>query len=61
MIAVMLPPQRRYRRRTDPLSALLVAVTLGMTVTLAYQIFVYYGSRDVPLAKQNESSLSVGG
>jgi hypothetical protein len=34
---------------------------LGMSVTLAYQINVYYGGEQVPIAKQSPSAGGVGG
>jgi hypothetical protein len=51
---------KRCRRKPDLFSVLLVAVTLGMSVTLAYQINVYYGGDAVPIASQTPSA-RVGG
>ncbi len=42
---------KRNRRKPDLFSMLLIAVALGMSVTLAYQINVYYGVSAIPIAK----------
>lgn len=52
---------KRCRRKPDLFSVLLVVVALGMSVTLAYQINVYYGGDAVPIAKQTPSAGRVGG
>lgn len=46
---------KRRRRKPDLFSVLLIVLTLGMSVTLAYQINVYYGANAVPIAKQPPS------
>ena len=46
---------KRHRRKPDLFSVLLIVLTLGMSVTLAYQINVYYGANAVPIAKQAPS------
>jgi len=51
----------RCRRKLDPFSLLLIVVALGMSATLAYQINVYSGVDDVPIAKQAPSPGGVGG
>lgn len=43
---------KRCRRNPDLFSVLLVVVALGMSATLAYQINVYYGADQIPIAKQ---------
>lgn len=43
---------KRYRRKPDLFSILLLVVAVGMSATLAYQINVYYGGDPVPIAKQ---------
>jgi len=53
--------QERKRRRPDPFSVLLILVTLGMSATLAYQISVYYGVDQIPIAKRTPTLSSVGG
>jgi len=58
--------QERKRRRPDLFSVLLILVTLGMSVTLAYQISVYYGVDQLPIAqipitKRTPTVTSVGG
>lgn len=53
--------QKRKRRRLDLFSVLLILVTLGMSVTLAYQISVYYGVDQIPIAKRTSTVDSVGG
>lgn len=45
-------PAKRHRRKTDPFSLLLVMVALGMCVTLTYQVVVYYGVSEIPIARQ---------
>lgn len=42
---------KRNRRKPDLFSVLLIALALGMSITLAYQINVYYGASAVPIAK----------
>lgn len=61
MIAGMSINSRRNRRKPDLFSILLVAVTLGMSVTLAYQVNLYHGSGQLPLAKQAPPPSGVGG
>jgi len=51
---------KHCRRKPDLFSILLIVVSLGMSVTLAYQVNVYYGAQDVPIAKQT-SERGVGG
>lgn len=57
----MLISPKRYRRKTDPFSLLLLVVTLGMCVTLTYQVVVYYGVSEIPIARQTPSPTGVGG
>ena len=52
---------KRSRRKPDLFSLLLIVVTLGMSVTLAYQINVYYGGAPVPIARQGPAAAGVGG
>ena len=52
---------KHYRRKPDLFSILVLVVALGMTVTLAYQVNVYYGSDQVPIAEQISSTRAVGG
>ena len=52
---------KRSRRKPDLFSLLLIVVTLGMSVTLAYQINVYYGGAPVPIARQGPAATGVGG
>ena len=42
---------KRGHRKPDLFSVLLIALALGMTITIAYQINVYYGVSAVPIAK----------
>ena len=51
---------KRCHRKPDLFSVLLIVVSLGMSVTLAYQINVYYGAQDIPIAKQS-ATRGVGG
>jgi len=53
--------QKRKRRRPDLFSVFLILVTVGMSVTLAYQISVYYGVDQIPIAKRTPTVNSVGG
>ena len=52
---------KRHRRKPDLFAVLLIVLTLGMSVTLAYQINVYYGANAVPIAKQAPSGARAGG
>ena len=52
---------KRCRRKPDLFSVLLVVVTLGMSVTVAYQINVFYGGDAVPIAKQTPAAMRIGG
>jgi hypothetical protein len=52
---------KRCRRKPDLFSVLLLVVALGMSVTLAYQINVYYGGDQVPIATQSPSAGGFGG
>lgn len=42
----------RHRRKTDLFSLLVAFVVLGMALTLAYQINLFYGGKMVPIARQ---------
>lgn len=52
---------KRCRRKPDLFSMLLIVVALGMSATLAYQINVYYGGNQIPIAKQASSPGGFGG
>lgn len=52
---------QRRRRKPDLFSVLILAVALGMSVTLAYQVNVYYGGDQVPIARQSAATGGVGG
>ncbi len=52
---------KRCRRRPDLFSVLLILVALGMSATLAYQINVFYGADQVPIAEQTAPAGVVGG
>jgi hypothetical protein len=52
---------KHCRRKPDLFSVLLIVVALGMTVTLAYQIDVYYGGEQVSIVKQTPPPPPVGG
>jgi hypothetical protein len=43
---------KRSRRKLDLFSLLLIAVAVGMSLTLAYQVNLYYGAEPVPIASQ---------
>jgi len=44
--------QYRSRRRPDLFSVLLAVVAIGLSLTVGYQINLYYGDQDPPVAKQ---------
>jgi hypothetical protein len=52
---------QRSRRKPDLFSVLLIAVTIGMTVTLAYQVNLYYGGDAPPIARQGPAETGAGG
>lgn len=52
---------KRCRRKPDLFFLLLILVALGMSGTLAYQINVYYGADQVPIAKRTPTAGLVGG
>ena len=52
---------KRNRRKPDLFAVLLVILALGMSVTLAYQIHVYYGANAVPIAKEAPGGARSGG
>jgi hypothetical protein len=52
---------KRCRRKPDLFSVLVLMVVIGMAVTLAYQVNVYYGADEVPLAERESSLGGVGG
>ncbi len=59
--SVRLMFQERKRRKPDLFSVLLILVMVGMSVTLAYQISVYYGVDQIPIAKRAPTVSSAGG
>lgn len=52
---------KRSRHKPDLFSVLLVALALGMSVTLAYQVSVYYGASAVPIATSSPAGSRPGG
>jgi hypothetical protein len=48
----------RSRRKPDLLALLLIAVVVGMSLTIAYQVNLYYGVDTVPIANQDPKALS---
>lgn len=52
---------KRCRRKPDLFSVLLIVVALGMSATLAYQVNVFYGGDQIPIAKQAPTSGIFGG
>lgn len=50
---------KRSRRKPDLFSLLLIAVVLGMSLTLAYQVNLYYGADSVPIANQDAGAEGV--
>lgn len=49
---------RRPSRKPDLFATMVFAVTLGVSVTVAYQISVYQDKYDLALARQTKSLLS---
>jgi len=49
------------RRRVDPFSALLVAVIVGMALTLGYQLSLYHGRQAAPVAERSGAGPAIGG
>jgi hypothetical protein len=47
---------RRAHRKPDLFSVLLVVVTLGMSVTIAYQVNIYMNAGELSIAKQEQTS-----
>jgi len=58
-VCLMMYPFKR--RKPDLFAVLLIAVTLGMSVTLAYQIHVYHDIDRIPIAKQTPTLGGMGG
>ncbi len=52
---------KRSRHKPDLFSVLLVSLALGMSVTLAYQVSVYYGASAVPIATSSPAGSRPGG
>jgi hypothetical protein len=52
---------RRRRSKPDLFAMLLIMVLVGMSVTLAYQISVYHGQSELPMARQPAVPDDVGG
>ncbi|MGB5737377.1 MAG: hypothetical protein WBM40_23365 [Thiohalocapsa sp.] len=53
--------RKRGRRRFDTFSVLITVLAIGMSLTLAYQVKLYYGGDSPPMAKQTPAGPSVGG
>jgi hypothetical protein len=53
--------KKRTRRRFDLFAVLVVVLAIGMTLTLAYQVSLYYGDLRLPMAKESPSRGTVGG
>jgi hypothetical protein len=52
---------KRCRRKPDLFSVLIIVVALGMSATLAYQVNVFYGADQIPIAKRAPTAAIVGG
>ncbi len=52
---------RHIRRKPDLFLVLLLIVGVGLSVTVAYQINVYHGQNDAPVAKQSPFPSNIGG
>jgi hypothetical protein len=46
---------RRAHRKPDLFSVLLLVVTLGMSVTIAYQVNIYMNAAGLSIAKQEQA------
>jgi len=53
-------PKHRHRK-PDLFAVVVLLVALGMTATLAYQVNVYYGADQVPIAEQSLDVRAFGG
>jgi hypothetical protein len=53
--------RQRGSRRFDLFSLVLALLAIGLSVTLAYQITVYYGDGPLPIARQAPPPPAVGG
>ena len=49
------------RRKRDPFALLILALAVGMTLTVLYQVHVHYGDDRVPIARQAVREPLVGG
>lgn len=47
---------QRSRRKSDLFPILLAVVAIGVTVTIVYQISIYYGGPTVPIASQGPTN-----
>lgn len=52
---------KRSRRRPDLFSVLVLVVAIGLSLTVGYQVNLYYGDQQPPVAKQSPSGPAVGG
>lgn len=52
--------RKRNPRKPDFFSVLLLVVAVGMTMTIAYQVNVFYGGDRIPIAGQGAAA-RVGG
>jgi len=50
----------KRRHKPDLFSLVVIVVAIAMSVTVAYQVNVYYGAQAVPIAEQTPSG-RVGG
>lgn len=57
----MLIPPKRSRRKPDPFLVLVVMVALGVCVTIGYQVVLYSGASEIPIATQAPAPAKVGG
>jgi len=52
---------KRSRRRPDLFSILVAVVVIGLTLTVGYQINLYYGDQEPPMAEQAPAAGPVDG
>jgi hypothetical protein len=52
---------QKRSRRPDLFSVLLAVVVIGLTLTVGYQVNLYYGDQQAPVAKQAPAGPAVDG
>jgi hypothetical protein len=52
---------KRHGRRPDLFRVLIAVLSVGMTLTLGYQISVYHGAHDQPMAERAPAPAIIDG